>query len=215
MKRTLPATVTVSLLLIVGSAASQDAAPSKDAETAKEAEAPKEAAAPAETAAPKEVAKVETEPPELKRLAGSYTLVGNQADSIVAINAAIKSAIMGMGGLKKDVARKRLNAVNKVVTRLKISSVRKDVTVGMDDYVVTAPLDGGSVEVKTPSGDTARASFKLATATLVQDMVQSKGRRENAFRFNSHGNLVMNVRETSSQLTAPVSYTLVFKRAGK
>ena len=210
----LAATVTILLLLIVGPAASQDAAPSKDTEPAKDAEPAKEAES-AQESAPAKEAEVETEPPELKRLAGSYTLIGNQADGAKKIATAIEPAIMGMGGLKKSVARTRLESVNQVVTRLKISSVRKEVTVGMDDYVVTAPLDGGTAEVKTPSGDIAHASFKLETASLVQDMVQSKGRRENTFRFNSKGELVMHVRETSPKLTSAVSYSLVYKRAGR
>ena len=117
--------------------------------------------------------------------------------------------------MKKNVARKRLEAVNKIVTRLKILSVQKNVTVGMNDFLVTALLDGGTADVKTPSGETAKASFPLKTATLVQEIVQTKGQRENRFRFNSDGNLVMEVRETSPQLASAVSYSLVFKRAGQ
>ena len=90
MKKLLPAIVAVSLLLMIGSAASED---------------------------------VETEAPELKRLAGSYTLIGNQTDSATVIKNAIDAATAEMGELKKNVARKRLEAVNKVVTRLNISSV--------------------------------------------------------------------------------------------
>lgn len=157
----------------------------------------------------------DSEPPELRRLAGSYTLVGTQADNVAAIDAAIERAISGMGGLKKNIARKRLDAVNKAVVRLKISSVRNQVTVGMDNYVVTAPLDGGTARVKTPSGDMADASFKLDKATLIQDLIQTKGRRENSFRFNSKGELVMHVLESSPKLSAPVSYSLRYTRAGQ
>jgi len=199
MKRLLPAMVTFALLLIVGPAASQDAAPSNDVP-------------PAATLAPRKAADVETEPPELEHLAGSYTLFGNQADSVMQIKNAIDAATAEMGGLKKNVARKRLEAVNKAVTRIEISRTRKSVTVGMNDYVVTVPLDGGTIEIKTPAGEIAQASFQLKTATLVQDIVQTKGRRENTFRFNSDGNLVMQVRETSPQLASSVSYSLVFRR---
>jgi len=160
-------------------------------------------------------ASLEAEPPELRRLAGSYTLVGNQADHVQAIDRAIETATSGMGGLTKSIARKRLEAVNKAVVRLKLPSVRKMVTVGMGDYVVTAPLDGGTAEVTTPTGDKANASFHLDRAALVQDIVQSQGRRENVFRFNTDGQLVMQVCETSPRLTAPVAYELVYQRAGR
>jgi hypothetical protein len=85
----------------------------------------------------------------------------------------------------------------------------------MNDYVVTAPLDGNTTDVKTPSGEIAKASFQIKTATLVQDIVQTKGRRENTLRFNSDGNLVMQVDETSPQLASAVSYSLVFGREGQ
>ena len=199
MKRLLPATVTVALLLVAGPAASQDATPTKDTRSAA-------------AATPRQAANVETEPPQLAHLAGSYTLIGNQADNATTIRNAIDAVTAGMGALKKNVARKRLEAVNTIVTRIEISSDRNKVTVGMNDYVVTAPLDGSPVEAKTPAGELAQASFQLKTATLVQDIVQTKGRRENTFRFNSDGNLVMQVRETSPQLASALSYSLVFRR---
>ena len=87
-------------------------------------------------------------------------------------------------------------------------------TIGMNDFIVTVPLDGGAANVKTPSGEMAKASFQPNTATLVQDIVKTQGRRENAFRFNRDGNLVMQVRETSPQLASALSYSLVFQRVG-
>jgi hypothetical protein len=200
MKNLLPAIVAVSLLQIAGSAVSQDTSPSRDAP-------------PTEALAPLKAADIETEPPELTQLVGSYTLIGNLHDSATVIKNAIDAATADMNGLKKNVARERLQAVNKTVTRIEISSVENSVSVSMNDYVVTAPLNGGAADIRTPAGETAKASFQLKTATLVQDIVQTKGRRENAFRFNGDGDLVMQVRETSPALASAVSYSLVFKRA--
>jgi hypothetical protein len=135
--------VTVSLLLIVGSATSQDAALPKDG-------------SPMAAPASRKAAVVATEAPELKRLVGSYTLIANQADSANVINNAIDAATASMNGLIKAVARKRLETVNKVVTRPGISSDQNNVTVGMNDYVVAAPLDGSTTDVKTPSGEIAK-----------------------------------------------------------
>ncbi|MEM7138337.1 MAG: hypothetical protein AAF500_17285 [Myxococcota bacterium] len=201
----------LTLLLAIGTAASQESA-SDDAQTGSdESPASSDDAKPTATAP----ATIDGEPPELRKLAGSYTLVGNQADSLAKIHAAIDQATAGMGSLKKKVARKRLENVNKAVVRLKISSVAKKVTIGMDNYVVTAPLDGGTAEVVTPTGDKATASFSLQQASLVQDIVAAHGRRENIFRFGSNGELLMHVRETSPQLSDKVVYTLVYKRAGQ
>jgi|GEM_PF-1374920 len=199
MKRLLHAIVAVSLLQFAGSAVSKDTAQSKDAP-------------PTGALTPLKSADIETEPPALTHLLGSYTLIGNLADSATVIKNAIEAATAEMNGFKKNVARERLQAINKTVTRIEISSVENSVSVSMNDYVVTAPLNGGAADIKTPAGETAKASFQLKTATLVQDIEQTKGRRENTFRFNGDGQLVMLVRETSPALASAVSYSLVFKR---
>jgi len=196
MKRSLTSAVTVVLLLLAGPAAPRDDPPT---------------AAPA----PAETADVESVPSELQRLAGSYTLLGNEDDSARTISNAIDTATAEMGGLKKSMARTRLEDVNKVVTRIRITTTGKSIAVGMNDYEVTAPLDGSPAYVRTPAGENAQASFQTKTATLVQDIVQTRGRRENTFRFNNDGDLVMQVRETSPQLASAVSYSLVFRRAGQ
>jgi len=202
MKTPIHTAATVALLLFAGSAASEVAAPSKGA-------------GPAEPLAPHNTAGIETASPALKRLIGSYTLVGEQADSAKTIKNSIDAATAQMSAFKKNVARKRLADVNKVVTRLEISSVQNSVTIGMNDFIVTIPVDGGTANVKTPSGEMAEASFQPNTAILVQDIIQTQGRRENAFRFNSEENLVMQVRETSPQLASALSYSLVFLRVGQ
>lgn len=212
MKTKLSVMLTITTFLTIGTAASQEAPPSSDAADAG-TEAP--ASSPASTASAPAQGDIDGEPPELRKLAGSYTLVGNQADSVAKIEAAVDAATADMGALKKKVARKRLDKINKAVVRLKISSVQKQVTVGMDKYVVTAPLDGGTADVVTLAGDKAQASFSLQSATLIQDIVAEHGKRENIFRFDSQGQLLMHVRETSPALTAPVRYTLVYKRAGQ
>lgn len=85
MKILLPAMLTVSLLLMVGSAASQDPAPSKEV-------------LPVQAPASRQAADTETAPPELKRLAGSYTLIGNQTDGAAVVNKAIDAATADMSG---------------------------------------------------------------------------------------------------------------------
>ena len=207
--KTMLHTIAMMTLIFAAVAAADHHPEAKEADSASKA--------PATTGAAKTESQATTnaEAPALKKLAGSYTLVGSQAAATKTIQAAIEKAVSGMGSLEKNVAKKRLDKVNGTVVHLKIHSVQKNVTVGMDDYVVTAPLDGGSTEVTTPTGDKARASFKLDNASLVQDLVQHEGARENTFRFNSQGQLVMLVKETSPKLTAPVTYTLVYKRAGK
>ncbi len=201
MKKVAVAAVAFLLFPLAGIVASQEST-----EVASAADTP-DAASPA--------AAVEPEPPALQRLAGSYTLVGGTAAAQGKIDDAINASVSSFGGIKQGTARKRLEAANKIIQRLRINSVKNTVTVGLDNYVVTAPLDGSAVAVTSPSGEKVNASFSLGRASLIQELAQSKGKRENTFRFNKSGELVMQVRETSPQLSTPVTYSLTYKRAGQ
>jgi hypothetical protein len=160
------------------------------------------------------VAAQEAASPVLTQLIGNYTLKGNPNDSATTIKNAIDAATAQMGMFSKGVARDRLAAVNKVITRLTITRAQQNITIKMNDYVITVPLDGSSVELKTPAGELAKTAINSSTATLTQYIVSSKALRENRFRLLSDGHLEMQVHETSPQLPTALSYRLNFARVG-
>jgi len=153
--------------------------------------------------------------PSLESLVGTYTYIGNKAKDEATIQQQIKAATAGMNMLTSKIAHERLSEGNPIPMRLVMAAKDDTITVTMDQHAVTAPTDGSSKKTKNIGGHTVQASFHLGKASLLQDMVQSKGRRENVFSFNKAGNLVMQVKESSDELSAPVDYSLLYKRAPK
>lgn len=151
--------------------------------------------------------------PSLESLTGTYTYIGDKAKDEATIQQQIKAATADMDMLVSRIAHDRLNAGNPIPTKLAIAGKGETITVTMDQHVISAPTDGTSKTGKNLGGHTVKASFHVKKASLVQDMVQSKGRRENIFRFDKAGNLVMQVKESSGELSAPVEYNLLYKRA--
>lgn len=147
--------------------------------------------------------------PTLDRLAGSYTYAGTPAEDEQAIDAQIETAIQSMGGFVRKKARRKLEQVNSIPKLVRIGAKESDVTVGLDDFQVTAPTDGTKVPITTPAGEPAHVFFHLQSASLVQEIDQTRATRKNTFRFRGE-KLVMTVEETSSRLDAPVKYDLVY-----
>ncbi len=147
--------------------------------------------------------------PTVERLAGTYSYAGNREKDEQTIDAQIESAIESMGGFIRKKARSKLEQVNSIPRRVRIGAAEKSVTVGLDDFEVTAPTDGSKVAIKTPAGEAAHAFFHVGSASLLQEIDQTRATRKNTFRFRGD-KLVMAVVETSSRLDGPVKYELVY-----
>ena len=152
--------------------------------------------------------------PPIDRLVGNYSYAGDKAKDRAAIDAQIQAAIANMDVFIARIARNRLESGNPIPQRLSIAVTGKDIKVEMDQHVVVAPKDGKPKKNKNLSGHTVSASFHVTKAHLVEDLVQSRGERVNVFRFNDAGELVMQIKESSPELAAPVEYNLVYKRIG-
>lgn len=149
------------------------------------------------------------EAPTVERLAGTYTYAGTRKKDEQAIDAQIEGAVQSMGGFVRKKARSKLERVNSIPQRVRIGAEARNVTVGLDDFEVTAPTDGSKVAIKTPAGEAAQAFFHVGSASLVQELDQTHAMRKNTFRFRGD-KLVMAVQETSSRLDTPVKYELVY-----
>ena len=150
----------------------------------------------------------------MDQLVGEYSYAGDKTKDQAAIDAQIRSAIADMDVFVAKIARRRLESGNPIPERLSIAVTGKDIKVEMDKHVVVAPNNGKPKKTTNISGHTVNASFHVKNARLVEDLVQSKGERVNVFRFNSAGELVLQIKESSPELAAPVEYSLVYKRVG-
>ena len=155
------------------------------------------------------------EVPTLEKLVGTYTYAGNREEDSNAVGAQIDNATANMGSFIRRKAKKKLEAVNVLVKRLKIATKGNDIVVSLDDWTVSAPADGSKRSAPARGGGTAMVSFHVTKSQLVEEIDGGKGRRENTFRFNSKDQLILGVKETSKRLSAPVEYKLLYDRASK
>lgn len=154
------------------------------------------------------------ETPTVEKLVGTYTYAGNREKDSNAVGAQIDNATANMGSFIRRKAKKKLEAVNVLVKRIEIATKGTDIVVTLDDWTVSAPADGSRRSAPARGGGTAMVSFHTKKSELIEEIDGGKGRRENTFRFNSKGQLVFDVKETSKRLSAPVEYKLLYNRTG-
>lgn len=156
-----------------------------------------------------------SEVPALGNLVGKYKYAGDRATDEARISEEIKSSTEQMGSFLKKQAVKRLEQLNGIPEKLAISHSGNDITLALGDFVVTAPADGTKIDTKTPFGQSAKVWFDVKQAKLIQEVVQTTGRRENTFRYDPNGQLVMHTSETNPKLSKPVAFSLKFERTSR
>lgn len=149
--------------------------------------------------------------PLLSELVGKYEYTGNREKDQAAIAAQIEGAISSMSRLAQGIAKDKLTKANKIPGKLDISTKGTDVILSLDAWTVTAPTDGKTRAITTPLGDKGKASFHVKSATLIQEIETRQATRTNQFRFTKDGKLLMRTKESSSKLSAPVQYELLYK----
>jgi hypothetical protein len=154
-------------------------------------------------------------PTELQhRYAGSYVYAGGDAERR-AVSAAVEKAISGMGFLAKPVARQSLR---------QRAEIRDGYTLFFDGLgnlqvnskgfpVEFGPLDGKPFALQTKDGDESQVTQRFVDTVLVQTGRTEDGSGRTEFRLADGGAtlLVHRVME-SAQLTAPVDFTLTYRR---
>jgi hypothetical protein len=149
-----------------------------------------------------------------RRFAGTFGYAGGDAERR-AVSAAVEKAISGMGFLGKPVARQNLR---------QRADIRDSYTLFLDGLgnlrVTTAgyppefgPLDGRPFLLETKSGDKSQVTQSFVDGVLVQKGHTDEGSGVTEFRIADEGAtlLVHRVME-SPQLTAPVDFTLTYRR---
>jgi hypothetical protein len=148
------------------------------------------------------------------RFAGVYLYAGGDAEK-KAVAAAVEKAISGMGFLGKPMARQSLKQRAEVregytlvfdgLGHLQLSSKGYPVEFG--------PLDGKPFSFITKDGDQTQVSMSFVDGVLLQEGHTDDGSGRTEFRLADGGAtlLVHRVME-SPQLTAPVDFTLTYRR---
>jgi hypothetical protein len=137
----------------------------------------------------------------------------NEKQSNDGIEAAIETAVASMNFVKRPIARSRLRKTNTPYERITISRTADRVSVAFDDQPpIDMPVDGRAVKWTRSDGEVFDVSAQVRADALVQTFKAEDGQRMNTFTANEAGQMTMEAQITSSQLSTPVIYTLLYER---
>jgi hypothetical protein len=140
----------------------------------------------------------------------------NQNQSSDGIEAAIETAVAKMNFVKRPIARSRLKKTNEPHKKIVITQQADVISVAFDDRKpVQTPADGRPIKWTRDDGEVFDVSLAVTDEGLVQTFKAEDGQRVNTFSANSAGQMTMESRLTSPQLTTPVIYTLLYHRTSK
>ena len=144
-------------------------------------------------------------------LEGSYTLVAETAGEI---NRAIEGAIRQMNFVIRPIARGRLRKTNIPYARLRVTVTPTEITTVVDrGNPVVTPSNGTIVKWRREDGETFDVSTSWQGEKLQQTFRAEDGQRENIYSLDPDGaTLSLAVTLTSPRLSAPVRYTLKYRR---
>ena len=143
-------------------------------------------------------------------LDGTYTLDEADSDNI---SKAIEGAIGNMNSLTKPIARGRLKKLNPAYHQVAIASSSNELSVAVDNQpVLRTPANGTPIIWVGPDGGMVNVSMQLARGHLVQIFKSAYGRRINDYMLSPDGRmLIMQVTETSPQLSQAIRYKQVYR----
>jgi hypothetical protein len=147
------------------------------------------------------------------RLAGTYAYAGGEQQQKARL-AAIEKATDDMFFITRRVARGRLKDRTAIWANVGFSFNEGMIITTMSKLpTATSPESGAAVRY-TLDGDKLRLSQKVTTdGRLVQSFANEDGTRTNIYTLSPDGRtLSIAVTVASSQLPAPVSYTLTYVR---
>jgi hypothetical protein len=137
----------------------------------------------------------------------------NRSQSSDGIEAAIETAVAKMSFIKRPIARSRLKKTNEPHKKIVITQQADVISVAFDDRKpVQMPADGRPIKWTRDDGEVFDVSVEVTDEGLVQTFKAEDGQRVNTFSANDAGQMTMEARLTSPQLTTPVIYTLLYHR---
>lgn len=147
------------------------------------------------------------------RFEGTFRLGVPAESAREAIDEAIEIAIVGMGAIRRPIARRRLRARNSVFETVTFQQSQGRIAVQLDDQRFIAPADGRLVETTLHDGERIRLSHRIEGDRLVQRFVGEDGERLTVYHLRPDGG-ALRVYNTvkSGQLPQDVKYMLPYSR---
>jgi len=131
------------------------------------------------------------------------------------MNEVIEDAAGKLNVVTRGIARERLKKLNPAYRHIAISSSPNEISVTVDNQPpLRAPANGAPVPWVGPDGAKVNASMQLVGRRLAQTFTSADGRRVNNCTLGPDGKtLTIHVTETSPNLSQPIKYRQVYRRA--
>lgn len=159
---------------------------------------------PGEGEPPDSEASAEADP--LVELVGEYRYAGGKSS----VNRSIDSVVSQMSVMTRGIARRRLEANNRVPTQVRIDRDGEEIVVSLDSRIYRA-RPGRAKRVKNADGGTSRMRYRVVGRKLRQTFNTEDGVRTNVFTRRDDGGLDMLVTIASPRLPDRVRYRLSFR----
>lgn len=146
-------------------------------------------------------------------LQGTFNYVAEGSDDV---RAAINQAIGRMNFAMRPIARSRLNRTNQPYRTVSIAQTGGQVSITTDNReAIVSPADGSTIKWRREDGETLDVSTAVSGARIEQVFRAEDGQRTNVYTISPDGRtMTMQVTVTSDRLPQPLTYRLVFRRAG-
>jgi hypothetical protein len=146
-------------------------------------------------------------------MAGSYVFRPSASDNVAEV---INVAVARMNFVTRPIARGRLRRTNQPYQRIVIGFGNGQVSIAVDRRSpIVTPANGTPVDWAREDGERLKVSTEWANGRLEQTFEAEDGRRINAYSLSPDGRtLTLSVTLTSPRLARPITYKLVYDRAG-
>jgi hypothetical protein len=141
----------------------------------------------------------------LVELVGDYRYAGGKGS----VNRSIDSVVSKMSVMTRGIARRRLEANNRVPKQLRIDRDGEEIVVSLDSRTYRAK-PGRAKRVKNADGGTSRMRYRVVGKKLRQTFDTEDGVRTNVFTRRDDGGLDMLVTIASPRLPDRVRYRISF-----
>lgn len=150
---------------------------------------------------------------ERQPFSGTYVLDKEASDDVVE---AFEPVLQELNFVTRRIARSRLQEDAQPDKNLRIHQSETEVTIQSGDSpAMTTPLSGEMVDRETEQGGKVKVRTRIVGPVLEQHIVFGAGSQTNRYRLSSDGQRLTNtVRLVVDRLPRPVTYRLVYNRAG-
>ena len=155
----------------------------------------------------------DTRSADRNRMGGAFTYVGSKAE-LADLDAAIEKSVADFSFFTKGAARSKLREMATPKAWMRLSFVDGTIVVAQPGSAPTVSPDSGAPRtLRSEDGQDVRVAQRLFGRTLVQNVSMPGGSSHIEYTLGADDRtLTVRVRTLSPKLSAPLVYTLTYRR---